>query len=157
MTPLRMFDNAVMSSQIYVYGKYAKYVKTTKFPLIQVFSYEVADASQIVLDAGTPANSWSPYLGAQTANLHIFAEPPTAVTPYHAQEAFSQLATLVHANLSDMMTRVWPDSPPPAPDTDTQVTDLWPEDEKTLEERAIPDPQVSAGIRVVNCMNMIIQ
>lgn len=163
MVALRPFDNSIMTSKVYLYGMYANKIKTTSFPLIQVLSYDVKDATKVQLTAPVPSDSWTPsYNTAKTVNLHIFAEPSTEVSPYHAQEAFAELATQVHQNLADLFSRVWPDSDPPGLDSEqvilnAQISDLWPEDELTLAERALPAAKKSAGIRIVNCMNLIIQ
>ena len=163
MAPLRFAP----ADLFYVYGKYAP-VTAKAFPMIQVLSYDVdpMNASNVTLERTSPSNyykSWKPYLGSgsKVENLHIFAEPDSDVLDCHAELAFSSMVSMIHANVADMLVRLKPSTTPPGlpPPTDpTNVDGLTADEESTLEERQrqIKEKNPTGGIRIVNCMNLIV-
>jgi hypothetical protein len=153
MKGLRSLDNMTSHSVWFIGGYYDK-IKANKIPLVQVLSYIVTDPSQVVLQGPTSNDKWTPYPYARTSNLHLFAEPRGDVAPDHAEKAFQALATLIHGNLANLKCTLWPQTDP-APVEETGIQDLWPEDERCLQERLISTPR--AGIRIVNCMSLVVQ
>jgi hypothetical protein len=166
MAPLR----GIPIGSIYINGTYKpkdyKPGDPITYPMIQVISYDVdpASADKVILRSNSPSSfpSWQPYLGsgAEIENLHIFAEPGTPVSDCHAQTAFGSMAAMIHPKMGDLLIRRKVTASAPKPDQDTGIDGISPEEENTLQERNQILPvgaKPEGGIRVVNCMNLIVQ
>ncbi|MBZ5490800.1 MAG: hypothetical protein LAO76_07700 [Acidobacteriia bacterium] len=172
MLPFR----AISRPQIKFPDKYSQQIMAQTLPLIQSLTYDVADPTNVVLrpvDCRSRYQRLIAYPCSEIVNLHIFSEPECEVTQHHAEEAFNQMAALIHPNLADLTCTVVTQGLPTLDDP-TNVPGLLPEDCTTLEERVEPglctdwywswfkikhkrkEHNPTGGIQIANCMNLLV-